>query len=326
MSNFNKPTEQHLIQAAQLWELKTEATKFLRNVENAVYSAETQQGEEVILRITEPSHREYHELQAEMDWIDFLSTNGMNVANPYRSLKQNLVEDITCNGQKLFASVFKKAVGKSLSEFTEFKSQMAHTWGAYLGKMHALTKNYVPPKTNKPRTQWQQDVGYQLAIRSLDPSDEIPYRKFHEILEWMNGLEKGREIFGLVHADFHHGNFFVKDGVITAFDFDDSSYHWFVYDLALPLFHVNALFRDKLSEFQGEEFRTQLVAGYRTENTLSPEWEQRIDGFLQYRTGLLYHWIKTRINEKTFEPAVIADCKKVLPWYVEQLKQTVRLL
>ena len=43
----------------------------------------------------------------------------------------------------------------------------------------------------------------------------------------------------MIHQDAHAGNFFVNDkGQITLFDFDDSLYGHFVYDLAMVLFYA----------------------------------------------------------------------------------------
>jgi Ser/Thr protein kinase RdoA (MazF antagonist) len=41
--------------------------------------------------------------------------------------------------------------------------------------------------------------------------------------------------YGLLHTDLHHGNFFVDEGRITAFDFDDIGYNWFASDIAVLL-------------------------------------------------------------------------------------------
>jgi len=42
----------------------------------------------------------------------------------------------------------------------------------------------------------------------------------------------------LIHTDVHAGNFFVDDGRITVFDFDDSSYQWFASDIAIALYYT----------------------------------------------------------------------------------------
>ena len=66
---------------------------------------------------------------------------------------------------------------------------------------------------------------------------------------WLDSLPKDDDCYGLIHADIHQGNFFVDENDnITIFDFDDCHYHWFAYDLAVPLFGLAISLRDNCSE------------------------------------------------------------------------------
>ena len=92
--------------------------------------------------------------------------------------------------------------------------------------------------------------------------------------------------YGLIHNDFDDGNFTVHydNGDITVFDFDDSCYFWFMYDLAcaweggtgrailLPL--------TERQEFM-KRYMDEVMTGYVRENTLHHEWLARLPLFLR---------------------------------------------
>jgi len=92
------------------------------------------------------------------------------------------------------------------------------------------------------------------------------------------------ESYGLVHCDVNPTNFYVNDGQITLFDFDDCAYNWFINDIAVALPMYSDLFAEegweaKLTEFFGGTCRaimkkiiwmnfgwsiSQIVYAYRT--------------------------------------------------------------
>lgn len=102
----------------------------------------------------------------------------------------------------------------------------------------------------------------------------------------LQALPKDADSYGLIHYDFNDGNFTVDydNGDITVFDFDDSCYFWFMYDLACAWEGGigRTMFRP-LAERQDFMKRTmeQVLTGYTRENILSEEWLARLPLFLR---------------------------------------------
>ncbi|OQY33837.1 MAG: hypothetical protein B6I38_03100 [Anaerolineaceae bacterium 4572_5.1] len=90
----------------------------------------------------------------------------------------------------------------------------------------------------------------------------------HELKTYIDTLPKDRAGYGLIHQDAHGGNFFIKDGAITLFDFDDCMYGWFIYDIAMVLFYA-ALGKEDMAAFT-KTFMGDFLQGYAQENMLAP--------------------------------------------------------
>jgi amicoumacin kinase len=133
-----------------------------------------------------------------------------------------------------------------------------------------------------------------------------------------------RGSYGLVHGDLHHGNFFVEESKITAFDFDDCCHHWFAYDLAVPWFTLCGEFRPLGVAFNEDQLFGIFLDGYAKTHTLSDRWIGRIGTFMAYRTALLYHWFKTRLVEGDFDQARIDWCNRMMSYYQDELRKPIR--
>ena len=99
-------------------------------------------------------------------------------------------------------------------------------------------------------------------------------------------LPKDRDSYGLIHQDAHGGNFFVHEGKITLFDFDDCVYGWFIYDIAMVLFYA-AMFKEDMAAYTAT-FMRDFLRGYKQENKLDPVWLAELPYFLKLREIDLY--------------------------------------
>ena len=315
-------TEEQIFHLKQHWPLADEI-KFHRRVANFVYFA-TIENKEVVLRLTEPHHRKQHEIHSELDWINYLSGHHMKIASPVKTFSGSYIVELP-GTQPYFAVVFNKAPGSFLKDDVNLKDDIIKTWGQYVGRMHRLTKNYKPDSSIIPRQQWEQDESLMMALRSHDKNDDLPYRRMNEILEWMRCLPKENPSYGLVHCDLHRGNFFVKNDQITAFDFDDACYQWFSYDIVAPINSINNNIDEGVFNLEKETALNMFLVGYNSENSLEKIWIDRIPIFDKYRAVLIYHWIKTCIQENIFDSNGIDWAKKKLPYLFETLKEPFKL-
>lgn len=312
------PSDLQLAEVRSRWGLAGEI-RFLRRVANFVY-ASALDGRPVIVRLTEPNHRKRGEIEAELEWMSHLSDHGVRLARPIPSRGGALVEEIP--GEPSFhAAAFEWAPGSALSG-SQLDARTLESWGAYLGRMHRATKLYRPAAA---RADWDGDDIYRCAARSLDPKDRPAYDRMNELTAWLRGLPRPDDAYGLVHADLHRGNFFVDPAGITAFDFDDSCRHWFVYDLTAPLFSIMNAAEDEGMSLASGAARGHFLAGYQCEHSLPPEWLARLDAFMIYRAALVYLWIKTSIADGVFDEKGLVWCRRRLPELLELLRPPLKL-
>src|SRR5687767_9193913 len=103
----NLPEAAHLEAVKRFWPIRAKP-RFIRAVENFVYAIDVD-GTEWILRLTCSNRRSIDELASELDWMQFLSANGLSVGYPLASLRGNLVERLSGGNGDYYAAVFRKA-------------------------------------------------------------------------------------------------------------------------------------------------------------------------------------------------------------------------
>jgi Ser/Thr protein kinase RdoA (MazF antagonist) len=131
--------------------------------------------------------------------------------------------------------------------------------------------------------------------------------------------------YGLIHSDLHLGNFYVNNGKMTIFDFDDLQLGWFVFDIAISLYYIfwNSDLKEttwyqnpKERSEQAIYFLQQIIKGYQPEFKLPEEWLRMIPLFLELRQLDLY-----LVFEDRFENIVDQNSMPYL--MINQYKQRI---
>lgn len=286
--NCNNPTAEHLVLAMEKWGVGNNSLKFIRGNENWVYELDDR-----IFRFTRKDHRSRGEIQAEIDWIIYLSNQGLSVSIPLKSKQNHFIEKISDFWN---CTVFRKAPGILLKEKRHFKKEVFLSWGKSIGLMHKATGSFSPGK-NKRKT-WNKDDGYllsQQALLSSDPSNPITIQ-YLNLLKKIDSYPKDRKYYGLIHGDFHHGNFHYnsKSNQITLFDFDDCHYSWFAFDIAVPFASLELSTYLRGLNVDYKAFQHYFLEGYHKEYSLDSFWLDQIPLFMNYRFASLYFWFKGR--------------------------------
>jgi Ser/Thr protein kinase RdoA (MazF antagonist) len=242
-----------------------------------------------VLRISYRSDRPVKLIQAELHFVNYLADNGMRVSKPIPSEAGNWVEAIPAAGIPFVAVAFVKGRGIRVPDngyrYREGVpiEEYFQNWGAALGQLHRLTKMYQPPSKSVRRPDWFTRGYYS----SFPYGERLPViqKKFDALIAELHALPKNMDSYGLIHNDFNDGNFTVDydNGDITVFDFDDSCYFWFMYDLACAweggiartMFRPLAERRDFM-----DRYMKQVMEGYNRKNTLSTECLDRLPLFL----------------------------------------------
>jgi len=259
---------------------------------NLVYDCE-HEGQARILRISFRPDRTAEQIRAELHFVNYLAENGVRVSRPIPSQKGAYLETVSVDGIPLHMVSFIKGKGKRVPDngyrYREDApiEEYFQNWGRILGQMHALTKGYRPINDQVKRPGWFEIHKSSLAIERRVP-DRLPLvrDRIRSLLGEIQALPKDKDSYGLIHGEFNDGNFTVDyaNGDITVFDFDDSCYFWFIYELASAWEGGigRVMFRgiEERKAFM-DQYMDQVMEGYTRENELSVEWMRRLPMFIQ---------------------------------------------
>jgi len=153
--------------------------------------------------------------------------------------------------------------------------------------MHALAKRYQPVSEQVKRPGWFEIHKPDLVVEARVP-DRLPIvrSQIESLLEEIRALPRDRDSYGLIHGDFNDGNFTVDytNGDMTVFDFDDSCYFWFIYELASAWEGGigRVMFRglEERKAFM-DRYMSHVMEGYSQENELPDEWLARMPMFVR---------------------------------------------
>ena len=255
-------------------------------------------GASYILKITHTIHRQPHHILGELEFINFLADGGVTVPRAIPSIHGNLVETIPAEDGEFIAVAYEKAPG-ALVDWRTWTPRMFEQWGAIIGKMHALTKDYQPSDESIRRRFWHQDTDWNTDAEVYRARPQFR-EKARRTRDWLLTLPTDRDSFGLIHSDLHQWNFFYHNGSILPFDFDNTHYDWFISDFTTVI--VNVINCQQHHYRRGEYdhwtagkpmtahqfldyFFTPFIEGYRQHNRLDGVWMRRMPAFLNR------HWL-----------------------------------
>jgi len=274
-------------EARSRYGIEPDKIRLLDGFESFIYEFEREDGS-YILRISHSHRRTPDLIRGEIDWINYLKEGGVGVAKAVPSSNGIWVEVIDDQqGRQFLVTAFVKAKGSPPWKVDFWETDESfERYGRLLGRIHALSKDYIPAKKAWRRLDWDHPINLNLKSW-LPPSESNILEQSRELIGYLRSLPKDRESYGLIHQDAHGANLFVDgDGTITLFDFDDCVYGWYVYDLAMVLFYA-VTNREDADEF-GPRFWRPFMRGYQQENKLEQGWMAEIPHFLKLREIDLY--------------------------------------
>ncbi|MEP6894888.1 MAG: phosphotransferase [Chloroflexota bacterium] len=278
-----------LEQARQRYGISSEHVSLLDSVENFVYEFE-RDNTGYILRIGHTFRKSEALIRGEVDWINYLASNGVSVARAIPSVDGNLVEVIEDGyGGQFLATAFIRAAGLPPWQ-AGWTSERFERYGQLIGEMHTLAVTY------QPQAGWQRPAWDDASLKFIElylPAEEVhSHQAYQSVIEHIYSLPKDKNSYGLIHQDAHQNNFFMDaDGKLTLFDFDDCAYSWFINDIAIVLFYISMdaeeLGFPSAAAFT-QQFMTHFLRGYRQAYTLDSSWLKEMPAFLKLRELELY--------------------------------------
>jgi amicoumacin kinase len=284
-------TDQEIIQEAKnRYGITSELKVITEGFQNMVYRY-TQNNNEYILRITPAPKKNESQLKGEILWVNFLADNGVSVSRGILSPKSKLVETVQVKKEIYFLTSFAKAEGSPVIVTDEriWNANLFKEWGRLLGKVHRFGKPFGVQGNTLNRPMWEVSHPYIHEIFLHIPQKWLK-EKYDAIVDQLKTCSTDKNHFGLIHNDFHQGNFFVEDRKITLFDFDDCAYFWFAYDIATSFYHAywqHSSFNGQDDQFT-MDFLKNILTGYAEENTVTSEIIDQLPLFLKLREMFLY--------------------------------------
>ncbi|GBG10639.1 hypothetical protein PAT3040_05390 [Paenibacillus agaridevorans] len=289
MNSWQKQfTLEHLAAAAACYGIAEHDISKFGGFENLVYAMKDN-GRDTILRVTHDSHRTERQLQAELNFVAYLAEHNVNVCKPLPSPGGRLLERIPYEGGTFLLTAFEKAPGGHIhGGQSEWNDSLFQEWGRITGLMHECAVNYSVP-AGEPDRITEDELPYQPTDAS--PAEEqLLYQAFKKREEQILRLPREKNSYGLCHRDLHHGNFYVHNGVIFAFDFDDCGYDYFIQDVAMAVYYAStfsqwskpAASREETTE-RANRFLVGFMEGYNQIRHIDSYWMKQLPLFIEKR-------------------------------------------
>ncbi|ULT58393.1 phosphotransferase [Neobacillus drentensis] len=271
----------------------------LGDFENYVFEV-YQDGKPLVLRITHSSHRKRTEIGAELNWMDFLFKNDVNCPGVIPLPTGDFIQtEKAADGTSFYACLFSKVRGEPVKINSHtFNEELFYAWGREIGKMHRITKQYQPQKGESIRPYWYEEE--LLRVEDFFSHEPEIIENTQQLIFELRELPQNLDNFGLIHSDIHSGNFFYDGKEVHVFDFDDSSYHWFVSDIAIPLYYSILYGSSNVKEGERRTFSkfflSHFTRGYEVYHPLPENWKEQLSLFLRLRDITLYSVFHKKIS------------------------------
>ncbi len=305
--------EQLLINICQLYDISVKDLNFLAAIDNNFVYEFQKDDENYILR--GGTRHSSDQVQAELEWILFLHSSDVKVSLPIKSTNNNYLELVQYKDKIINAIVFEKAAGKEIDyrNQEEWNESVWEEMGRTLGRMHTAAVEY-----NQENPEFKRKTAFESIHASsksiLNPvKDEKVIKRFEELKNKLKQLPRENNAFGLIQYDFHLGNFNVHDEELTVYDFDDSYYFFFIYDIATCIHETVWYYPDgKKLEFVNR-FIPSLWKGYSKEYKLDRKWLEYLPDFFKWREFEIYITLVETYNDKTTPEQHIQEVEEYLP-------------
>lgn len=285
-SIFSRHKENLLARAVRSFSLSESALKEKGAFESIVFEC-SRNDHPAILKFTHSLHRSVDQIAGELEFVEALAAEGVPVSVPLHTDNGQSTVVVPIEDGFFVILCYPRAPGEPTRP-PDWTVDLIRNWGEITARMHRTAMHYQPSRPEIRRFTWQDDPTLDYG-RRLAESEPLVAQRFEETLAALRALPETRDTYGLVHSDLHHGNFFVDQGQLYPFDFDDCHYNWFLQDIAMPLLYATL----DLNFAQGPvdsptEFLNRFLEGYARHNTVAAEHLDRLTLFLTLRELDLY--------------------------------------
>ncbi|MBK9321361.1 MAG: phosphotransferase [Bdellovibrionaceae bacterium] len=265
-----------------LWNGKPDSLVHLGDFGNSVFKYETYDNKFQVLRFTDVQQRSLKEVLGELEFLAHLEIRNVSSCRSLATLDGTLASVYESSRGLFTCSSLGFIQGIQVSEESPYWNEgFFREWGRNLGEIHQASQSFCP--TEQKRWQWDEEHLIKNA-KALIPSDDYEsLRIFQGVLFECQNLETKNSNFGVIHADHAPQNFQFDPAIkkITAIDFGNCCYHWYLADVAISLSTV----RRKSNR---DDIRSWIISGYVEYMDLPDDHERLVDLFVRLRVIYVY--------------------------------------
>lgn len=257
---------------------------------NVVYTCEKEGSSAKIIRIAYLNDRNKEDILGEVEYVHYLYEGSGSVSNVISSRNGQLVEEIIHENHTFLICLFEKARGKKFVENNyQYRegvplTEYYYNCGKVLGKLHQLSKSYTP---NHQRYSFFDKFNAEYINKCIPDSLGLLKNKLIELINTTNELHKDSDSFGMVHFDYNDGNYMIDfdSGQITVYDFDNTCYCWYMFDLASAWTNGMGWIQfesdvNKRKKFMEDYFKI-VLEGYRSETSIDESMLEKLPFFIR---------------------------------------------
>ncbi len=285
-----------LLESCKRFGIEKSAAKLIRANNNLIFDC----GDK-ILRISHSEIRNFDDIKVEIHWLNFLRNKGLSIVKVINSNESIAIEKIGLEDH--FSIVcFEKIMGSQI-EASDWNELHFEKLGDFVGKLHKFGQQYTEQEELDYK-HWNEIDEYGSFIYLSKANFKI----HNKLVAEFNSYSKPKESYGLIHYDFHRGNYLMtgKEKKIVLFDFEMVCKSWYANDVAAVVYYAKHFATVREEENFETRFLNSFWKGYEKEYKIDNLEKEKIPKFLLYRDLLLLGFVSKLWGSKILDRGQVA--------------------
>ncbi|MEP0755467.1 phosphotransferase [Trichocoleus sp. Lan] len=223
-----------------------------------------------VLRLHTSACHDRVAISSELAWLSSLqSDTTLVLPKPIVNLNGELVTGVPADSKpETLCTLIGWVEGKISPIVDILTDDQLSKVGSLMAQLHIHSQQFELPEGFKRQTFDEAHFSGRLEVlytalsnTELDKSDlnSLKVNASHIIAHFAQ-LQRKQDSFGVIHADFHSGNYLLCDQKVCIIDFDRCGFGFYLYDLALALMELEE--QQRKAFLQGYETVKPLPADY----------------------------------------------------------------
>lgn len=290
--------------ALRQFPIKVKSLDFIQHGENTTYKVSDTKNNRYLLRIHRMGYHSKDGIIEELKWLERLSKTTEIVSPiPLKTIHNSYIatDNLEIGNEQRNVTLLKWVEGRQIQK--SISNVHVKEIGKLTAELHSNTKN----KKVIHRNYWSSEglagpkpfMGPMDSIAGLNSKQQQVLNEARIIVfDRLSKYEKRYpQKMGLIHADLHFGNFFLKNNKISPIDFDDCGYGFHMYDLAVTITSLhNGIAKKIITKNEFSYFKDVLIDSYNLFHPLSGDDLKIIDDLKLARRFLGTQWLNLRAD------------------------------